>query len=341
MVTESEIKTRFEMLAPFLNERTRRLAAAAEAASIGRGGASRVARATGVSRRAIASGLAELRSPDDLGSDRVRRAGGGRKRAVETDATLRSDLERLIDPVTRGDPESPLRWTCKSVRKLAEELRRMGHATSHRMVAELLHESGYSLQGNRKTIEGKGHTDRNAQFEHINRKVGAALKAGEPVISVDAKKKELIGDFENAGREWRPAGDPELVRVYDFIIPGLGRVTPYGIYDMARNAGSVSVGTDHDTAAFAVESIRRWWGSMGRAQYPEAKTLLITADGGGSNGSRVRLWKLELQRLASETGLRISVCHFPPGTSKWNKIEHRLFSFISQNWRGRPLVHPG
>jgi transposase len=338
MAIEPEVRARFEMLAPFLNERTRRLAAAAEAAAIGRGGIARVSRATGVSRRAIASGLDQLKAPDDLGASRIRRPGGGRKRTVETDATLRADLERLIDPVTRGDPESPLRWTCKSIRKLAEELRRMGHATSHRMVAELLHELGYSLQANRKTIEGKGHPDRNAQFEHINRKVRAALKAGEPVISVDAKKKELVGDFKNAGREWRPEGDPEPVRVYDFIIPGLGRVTPYGIFDMAHNAGWVNVGRDHDTSAFAVESIRRWWGSMGRAQYPEAKTLLITADGGGSNGSRVRLWKLELQRLASETGLRISVCHFPPGTSKWNKIEHRLFSFISQNWRGRPLV---
>jgi transposase len=338
MIPEPEIKTRFEMLAPFLNERTRRLAAAAEAAAIGRGGVSRVARATGVSRRAIASGLAQLRASDGLPSDRIRRPGGGRKKTVETDATLLVDLERLIDPVTRGDPESPLRWTCKSIRKLAEELERLGHATSHRMVAELLHESGYSLQSNRKTIEGGSHPDRNAQFEHINRKVRAALKAGEPVISVDAKKKELVGDFKNAGREWRPEGDPEIVRVYDFIIPALGRVTPYGIYDIARNAGWVNVGTDHDTATFAVESIRRWWSSMGRAHYPSAKKLLITADGGGSNGSRVRLWKLELQRLASESGLRIVVCHFPPGTSKWNKIEHRLFSFISQNWRGRPLV---
>ena len=338
MVDDTEIKTRFEKLAPFLNERTRRLAAAAEAAAIGRGGIARVSRATGVSRRAIASGLDQLKAPDDLAAGRIRRPGGGRKRAVETDATLRADLERLIDPATRGDPESPLRWTCKGIRRLAEELRRMGHTTSHRIVAELLHEAGYSLQANRKTIEGKGHPDRNAQFEHINRKVRAALKAGEPVISVDAKKKELVGDFKNAGREWRPEGDPELVRVYDFVIPGLGRVTPYGIYDMARNAGWVNVGTDHDTASFAVESIRRWWSMMGRAHYPEAKALLITADGGGSNGSRVRLWKLELQRLANETNLRIAVCHFPPGTSKWNKIEHRLFSFISQNWRGRPLV---
>jgi hypothetical protein len=326
------------MLAPFLNERTRRLAVAAEAAAIGRGGIARVSRATGVSRRAIAAGLDQLKAPDALDAGRIRRPGGGRKRAVETDTTLRADLERLIDPVTRGDPESPLRWTCKSIRKLSEELRRMGHTASHRIVAELLHETGYSLQANRKTIEGKGHPDRNAQFEHINRKVRAALKAGEPVISVDAKKKELVGNFKNAGREWRPEGDPELVRVYDFVIPGLGRVTPYGVYDMARNAGWVNVGTDHDTSAFAVESIRRWWRSMGRSNYPDARTLLITADGGGSNGSRVRLWKLELQRLASETGLRIAVCHFPPGTSKWNKIEHRLFSFISQNWRGRPLV---
>jgi hypothetical protein len=338
MVADPDVTARFEMLAPFLNERTRRLAAAAEAAAIGRGGIARVSRATGVSRRAIALGLDQLKAPDDLDAGRIRRPGGGRKRAVETDTTLRADLERLIDPVTRGDPESPLRWTCKSIRKLAEELRRMGHTASHRIVAELLHEAGYSLQSNRKTIEGKGHPDRNAQFEHINRKVRAALKAGEPVISVDAKKKELVGDFKNAGREWCPEGDPEPVRVYDFVIPGLGRVTPFGVYDMARNAGWVNVGTDHDTAAFAVQSIRRWWDSMGRAQYPEAKRLLITADGGGSNGSRVRLWKLELQGLASETGLRISVCHFPPGTSKWNKIEHRLFSFISQNWRGRPLV---
>jgi hypothetical protein len=338
MVDDPEVRARFVLLAPFLNERTRRLAAAAEAAAIGRGGMARAARATGVSRRAIASGLVELRVPDDLIDGRIRRPGGGRKRTVETDATLRADLERLIDPATRGDPESPLRWTCKSIRKLDDELRRMGHSTSHRMVAELLHEAGYNLQANRKTIEGKGHPDRNAQFEHINRKVRAALKAGEPVISVDAKKKELVGDFKNAGREWRPEGDPEPVRVYDFIIPELGRVTPYGIFDMARNAGWVNVGTDHDTSAFAVESIRRWWGSMGRAHYPSAKTLQITADGGGSNGSRVRLWKLELQRLASETGLRIAVCHFPPGTSKRNKIENRLFSIISQNWRGRPLV---
>ena len=257
---------------------------------------------------------------------------------MQTDRTLQDDLERLIDPVTRGDPESPLRWTCKSVRKLAEELRRLGHATSHRMVAELLHDLDYSLQANRKTLEGTSHPDRDAQFAYINAKVQAALQAGEPVISVDAKKKELVGDFKNAGREWHPAGHAVPVRVYDFIIPALGRVTPYGVYDMARNAGWVNVGTDHNTAAFAVESIRRWWSAMGKTAYPQASSLLITADGGGSNGSRVRLWKLELQRLADETGVAIAVCHFPPGTSKWNKIEHRLFSFISQNWRGKPLV---
>ena len=338
MVNEFDIETRFQLLSPFLNERTRRLTAAAEAAAIGRGGISQVSRATGVSRRAIAAGLAQLRSPGATDGDRIRRSGGGRRKALTTDTALKGDLERLIDPVTRGDPESPLRWTCKSVRRLAEELQGMGHATSRRMVAELLHELGYSLQANRKTFEGKSHPDRNAQFEHINAQVQAALRAGQPVISVDAKKKELVGDFKNAGREWQPEGQPEPVRVYDFIIPGLGRDTPYGIYDMARNSGWVNVGTDHDTASFAVASIRRWWDSMGRASYPRAKRLLITADGGGSNGSRVRLWKVELQRLADDTGLKVSVCHFPPGTSKWNKIEHRLFSFISQNWRGKPLV---
>jgi transposase len=338
MVDRFEIVTRFQMLSPFLNERTRRLAAAAEAAALGRGGLSLVSRATGVSRRAIRSGLAQLQSPETSSDERIRRAGGGRRKTVATDTTLKSDLERLIDPVTRGDPESPLRWTCKSVRKLAEELRGMGHATSRRMVAALLHELGYSLQANRKSFEGKSHPDRDAQFEHINAEVQAALKSGEPVISVDAKKEELIGDFKNAGREWQPEGEPEPVRVDDFIIPELGRDTPYGISDMARNSGWVNVGTDHDTAAFAVASIRHWWYSMGKANYPRAERLLITADGGGSNGSRVRLWKVELQRLADETGLEVAVCHFPPGTSKWNTIEHRLFSFISQNWRGKPLV---
>ncbi len=338
MAEEEAIKRRFGLLGPHLDERTRRLLAASEAVAVGRGGASVVARATGVSRRVIGEGIKELSAAPTGGAARIRRPGGGRKRTSDTDPTLRGDLERLVEPVTRGDPESPLRWTCKSVRKLAEELRRTGHRVSRQLVAELLHDLGYSLQANRKTLEGASHPDRNAQFEHLNRRVEEQLARGEPAISVDTKKKELVGDFKNGGRERRPGGDPEPVRVHDFVIPELGRANPYGVYDLAQNAGGVSVGTDHDTAAFAVESIRRWWTSMGRAVYPAATRLLITADGGGSNGSRVRLWKLELQRLADETGLELAVCHLPPGTSKWNKIEHRLFSFISQNWRGKPLV---
>jgi transposase len=269
---------------------------------------------------------------------RIRRPGGGRKRTVERDPSLRQDLDRLVEPTSRGDPESPLRWTCKSVRQLAAELKRQGHQVSHRLVAELLHEMGYSLQANRKTLEGTEHPDRNAQFEHLNQAVQLQLSLGEPVVSVDTKKKELVGPFKNGGRELRPKGLPEQVRVHDFLIPDLGRVSPYGVYDIAQNEAWVSVGTDHDTAAFAVESIRRWWHSMGEALYPRATRLLITADAGGSNGYRLRLWKLELQKLADETGLEIAVCHFPPGTSKWNKIEHRLFSAITQNWRGKPLV---
>jgi len=250
-----------------------------------------------------------------------------------------TDLEKLVEPVTRGDPESPLRWTCKSVRRLSQELAQQGHQISYPVVAELLDQLGYSLQANRKTREGDTHPDRNAQFEYINRKVKRFLSERQPVISVDTKKKELVGDFKNGGREWRPQGQPERVRVHDFLIKGLGRATPYGVYDLAQNTGWVSVGVDHDTASFAVESIRRWWQSMGQSVYPRASRLLITADGGGSNGARVRLWKVELQKLADATGLRIAVCHFPPGTSKWNKIEHRLFSFISQNWRGKPLIN--
>jgi len=261
---------------------------------------------------------------------------------VATDPTVLADLERLVEPTTRGDPESPLRWTCKGIRRLAAELRGLGHQVSHQWVAEALRGLEYSLQGNRKTREGAGHPDRDAGYplgvDHIGDAAAASLLAGEPVISVGAKKKELVGDFKNGGREWRPRGEPEEVRTHDFVDPALGRATPYGIYDLAANAGWVNVGIDHDTAAFAVESIRRWWAGTGRARYPEARRLLITADGGGSNGSRLRLWKRELRRLADETGLAISVCHFPPGTSKWNKIEHRLFSFISLNWRGRPLV---
>ena len=329
---------RFEKLAPFLDERMRRLVAASESLAIGFGGTSQVSRQTGVSRRAIIRGIKELDEAPSVQGGRVRRPGGGRKRTVDKDASLKTDLERLVDPVTRGDPESPLRWTCKSVRKLAEELNRLGHQTSHRMVAELLHELGYSLQANRKTLEGSSHADRDQQFQHINQHVTEFIQQQQPVISVDTKKKELVGNFKNHGAELRPKGDPEPVRVHDFVIPELGRAAPYVVYDLANNSGWVSVGVDHDTSAFAVETIRRWWYRMGQQSYPQATELLITADSGGSNGSRVRLWKVELQRLADETGLELRVCHLPPGTSKWNKIEHRLFSFISQNWRGKPLV---
>jgi len=269
---------------------------------------------------------------------RGRRPGGGRKRLETHDPSLRTDLERLVEPVTRGDPESPLRWTCLSLRRLTTALQAKGHRVGYQKVANILHELKYSLQANSKTWEGQGHADRDAQFRHINATATAFVAAGEPAISVDTKKKELVGDFKNGGREWRPAGQPEAVRVYDFPIKGLGRVSPYGVYDLAENAGWVNVGIDHDTATFAVASIRRWWQGAGHTHYPQAQRLLITADGGGSNGSRVRLWKWELQRLADETGLAITVCHYPPGTSKWNKIEHKLFAFISQNWRGRPLV---
>jgi len=334
------IKQRYALISPFLDERQRRLYLAAEAKVIGYGGVSTVSRMTGVSRGAISAGYEEYdqAKEKELSPGRIRKEGGGRKRTVVTDVTLKMDLETLIEPVTRGDPESPLRWTCKSVRNLSDELNRMGHKTSHRMVAELLHEMDYSLQANRKTLEGESHPDRNAQFEFINRKVKDLQIMEQPVISVDTKKKELVGDFKNAGKELRPKGHPEKVRVHDFKIPELGRVAPYGIYDMTHNIGWVNVGIDHDTSAFAVESVRRWWYSMGRDIYPDAKQLMVTADGGGSNGYRIKLWKLELQKLADETGLSIQVSHFPPGTSKWNKIEHRLFSFISQNWRGKPLI---
>ena len=316
----------------------RRLFAASESLAIGFGGASMVSRQTGVSRRAIIQGIKELDEEPTVHTTRVRRTGGGRKKTVDKDTTLRADLERLVEPVTRGDPESALRWTCKSVRKLAEELKRVGHRTSHRMVAELLHELGYSLQANRKTLEGTNHVDRDAQFQHINQQVNQLLARQQPVISVDTKKKELVGEFKNSGRELRPKKNPEKVRVHDLVIAEQGRAAPYGVYDIGANTGWVSVGVDHDTASFAVETIRRWWYGMGKAVYPQAGQILITADSGGSNGSRLRLWKVELQRLADETGLQILVCHLPPGASKWNKIEHRLFSFISQNWRGKPLV---
>ena len=340
MVDETTIRRRFRLIATHLDERMRRLVAAAEAAALGFGGVSIVARATGVSRRAIRIGTTELRQKARVSgpAGRIRRPGGGRKKTVHQDPTLRRDLEALIEPVTRGDPESPLRWTAKSVRRLAAELQRQGHRTSHRMVAEMLHELGYSLQANAKTIEGARHPDRNAQFEYINEKVRKFLTQREPVISVDTKKKELVGEFKNVGRELRPQGLPEKVRVHDFVIPELGRAIPYGVYDLGSNTGWVSVGIDHDTAEFAVETIRRWWRWMGQKQYPQAKRLLITADAGGSNGSRLHLWKTEIQNLADELKIPISICHFPPGTSKWNKIEHRLFSFISQNWRGKPLI---
>ena len=338
MASEGEIKQRFSQLEAWLDERARRLWAAAESAAHGRGGISLVARASGVSRRAIAVGLAELKKKPDRSQRRhlpIRQKGGGRKKASLKDPNLLLDLEKLLEPVTRGDPQSPLRWTCKSVRNLADELRAQGHEVSHMLVAELLHQQKYRLQATHKTKEGSSHPDRNAQFEYINAKATEFLNSGQPAISVDTKKKEQVGDYKNGGREWRPKGQPEPVQMHDF---GKQKDAPYGVYDLGQNAGWVSVGTDHDTSAFAVESIRRWWNMMGRETYPGARRLLITADSGGSNGSRVRLWKLELQKLADETGLEISVCHFPPGTSKWNKIEHRLFSFITKNWRGKPLV---
>ena len=339
MPDAGSLTRKFEVLTRVLDERTRRLVAAAEAQAIGFGGVTAVARASGLSRGTVIRGMVELKTaPKPSRGQRIRRKGAGRKRTVNQDATLKGDLEALVEPVTRGDPESPLRWTCKSVRQLASQLNKAGHRTSHRMVAELLHAMDYSLQANRKTLEGASHPDRDAQFHHISSKIREFQTAREPVISVDTKKKELVGDFKNNGRELRPKGDPEKVRVHDFVIPELGRAAPYGVYDVTQNAGWVSVGVDHDTAAFAAQSIRRWWESMGAEAYPKAGKLLITADSGGSNGARVRLWKLELQKLADETGLEITICHLPPGTSKWNKIEHRMFSFISQNWRGKPLV---
>ena len=338
MDSSTGVRERFAALEPVLDEKSRRLLAAAESKAWGPGGISAVSKATGVSRQVIRQGLRELEEPASRPEGRIRRPGGGRRKVEQKDPTLLKDLEKLVEPTTRGDPESTLRWTCKSVRTLSEELGRMGHQVSYSVVAELLHEMGYSLQGNRKTKEGESHPDRNAQFEHINSKVEQYMGLRQPVISVDTKKKELVGDFKNNGQEWRPNGNPTRVSVHDFAIPELGRAAPYGVYDLAQNAGWVSVGVDNDTASFAVETVRRWWYATGKEVYPQAKRLLITADGGGSNGSRLRLWKLELQNLADETGLSITVNHFPPGTSKWNKIEHRLFSFISKNWRGQPLT---
>ena len=339
MIDLAPIKLRYEALRAVLDERGRRRFAAAEALGAGWGGIAAVCAATGIARSTIGYGLRELRgqAPDSaLGG--IRRKGAGRKLMTETDPTLLRDLEGLVDPATRGDPVSPLKWTSKSLRHLAGALCAMGHCVGHDVVGALLKTLGYSLQANRKTLEGSHHVDRDAQFRHIAETVKAAIATDQPAISVDTKKKELVGDFKNGGREYRPAGSPELVHVHDFIDPNLGRAAPYGVYDIANDKGWVSVGIDHDTAAFAVNAIRSWWTNMGRGRYAHAHTLTITADGGGSNGSRVRLWKIELQKLADELGLTIVVLHLPPGTSKWNKIEHRLFSFISRNWRGRPLI---
>ena len=324
-----------------MDERMRRQWAASEARDLGWGGVTAVAQATGMSRVTITAGLRELQQPAKqraLEATRVRRPGGGRRAVTESDPELVAALEALIEPVTRGDPESPLRWTCKSTRRLADELTRQHHRVGPRTVAMLLRREGYSLQANQKTREGASHPDRNAQFEYISALVGRFQPRGQPAISVDTKKKELVGDFKNAGRTWRRQGQPEEVRVHDFRDPVLGKAIPYGVYDLANNQGWVSVGIDHDTAQFATNSIRRWWKEMGSRRFPRATDLLITADGGGSNSPRSRLWRVMLQKLADGLELKLTVCHFPPGTSKWNKIEHRLFSFITQNWRGRPLV---
>jgi hypothetical protein len=338
MIDPAPIRDRFTALSPHLNERERRLFAATEAAAAGYGGIAAVAAATGMAVSTIGRGLKDLAEAGGLLAGRVRRAGGGRKPLVVSHPDLLRELMALVEPGARGDPMSPLRWTCKSLRRLAAELVARGHRVSRTVVGGLLKAQKFSLQANSKTSEGGDRPDRDAQFSHINLSVTAALAAQEPVISVDTKKKELVGDFKNAGREWRPQGEPEAVRVHDFLIKELGRAVPYGIYDLAANAGWVSVGMNHDTSAFAVQTIRRWWQDIGCKRYPDTKRLTITCDGGGSNGSRVRLWKLELQKLADELGIDIKVHHLPPGTSKWNKIEHRLFSFITMNWRAKPLV---
>jgi transposase len=333
------IASKFDRISRHLDESGIRLWAANEALSLGYGGVSEVSRATGLSRTTIHAGIAGLKavSAPPLERGRVRRAGGGRKRLTEKDPELREALNRLVDPVTRGDPESSLRWTSKSTTKLAQALRQSGHRVSQRTVCALLAQEGYSLQSARKTREGANHPDRDAQFHHLHAQAQEAIKGRQPVISVDTKKKELVGDFKNAGQEWQKKREPVKVRVHDFADPALGKAAPYGVYDLAANQGWVSVGIDHDTAEFAVESIRRWWHQMGKPRYPKATRLLITADCGGSNGYRVRLWKVALQRFADETGLTLQVCHLPPGTSKWNKIEHRMFCHITKNWRGKPL----
>ena len=333
----SELKRKFRSAWPHLDERTRRIMAGSEAASLGYGGVSLVGRACGLSRKAIAKGIREIQSGRRPLAGRIRRPGAGRKSITQSDPRLVQTLEALIDDQTRGDPESALRWICKSTRAIARELGKQKHPASHMKVAQILHDLDYSLQSNRKTEESADHPDRDAQFRHINAMVKQCLRQGIPVISVDTKKKELVGNYDNRGQQWLRAKQPLKVQGHDFPSPEVPRAYPYGIYDIGRNAGFVNVGTDHDTGAFAVASIRGWWRFEGRRIYPDAKTILITADGGGSNGWRLRLWKLELQKFADQTGLCVSVCHFPPGTSKWNKIEHRLFSFISSNWRGQPL----
>jgi hypothetical protein len=344
MDNHESIATKFQALRPFLDERQRRLWAGAEALALGWGGVTTVAAATGLHRNTISEGLRELQAADSsepveaVTEQRIRAVGGGRKAVTERDPALLRELEALVEPLTRGDPMSALRWTSKSTRQLAFELTERGHPVSHQTVAELLRVLHYSLQGTRKTREGTDHPDRDAQFTYLNAQVEAVQERNQPVISVDCKKKELVGDFTNRGREWQPKGCPEEVRIHDFVDPELGKAIPYGVYDLAGNCGWVSVGTDHDTPSFAVAAVRHWWERMGQARYPQATELLITADGGGSNGSRARRWKIELQKLVDATGLRISVCHLPPGTSKWNKIEHRMFCHITQNWRGRPLV---
>jgi hypothetical protein len=334
-------RRKFQALTVVMDERMRRQWAAAEAIELGWGGICHVANATGISRTTILAGVRELKAQEAMEvfpSPGIRRPGGGRKLLVETDPGLWDALDALVDPMTRGHPETPLRWTCKSTRQLAEELTRQHHPVSDRTVACLLYAAGYSLQANRKTREGKDHPDRNAQFEYISQQVGRVQKRGQPVVSVDTKKKELLGDFKNPGQEWRPQGSPQKVRVHDFKDKELGKAIPYGVYDVANNQGWVSVGIDHDTAYFAANSIRRWYEDMGNKRFPRARELMITADGGGSNSYRSRLWKVALQGLADRLELRLKVCHFPPGTSKWNKIEHRLFSYITSNWRGQPLV---
>ena len=331
------IKQRYEALSPVLHERGRRWFAATEARAYGYGGVSVVARITGIARSTIERGMREMEAKGLMAAGRSRRPGGGRKAKRSQDASLLPDLQRLVEPATRGDPMRTLRWTSKSLRHLAQALQERGHSVCPHVIADCLRELGYSLQANRKTREGGNHMDRDAQFHYINDQATAFLAAGEPVISVDTKKKELVGNFKNQGREYRPKATPEAVNVHDFIDPALGRAVPYGVYDIADNKGWVSVGTDHDTASFAVHAIQRWWDTLGQTRYPKASRLMITADGGGSNGHRVRLWKVELQNLANALGLPITVCHLPPGTSKWNKIEHRLFSFITLNWRGKPL----